>query len=293
MKTLTKAPASLDRVELYVRSSIRLAQFLSNLRRAKKRGRRLTLLMNCHGTLMKPGDADLFPGNRELLTAAYESGHDVWVLTGSSVADVQREVGLPIGYVGCNGAEWQAPDANRPRILPEAEFYLGKGEKLWQRISQQLSDEGIEGVSVIPKPIGGKLSFLSIPPADRRAMRDTVIRLVQLDVQQAGFVVGWGDNVVDIRQPVEWTGKGSALDMLARDLHVPDLAFYAGDSSKPGTDLDAMLQARRLREHGVPIINIAVVGETTPFFFGWNADIVVNDVYGMSGFLQRTVDAIV
>jgi trehalose-phosphatase len=160
----------------------------------------------------------------------------VAVVSGRSVEDIQRKVGLAgIYYAGSHGYEIVGPDGERM----EDDSFAGFGEYLepLQAVAAMLEDElaPVSGADVERKPFAVAVHF-------RRA-EEAALPGIAAVVRAAGdgfpqLRVGHGKKIFEFRPAHEWD-KGKAVSWICRRLSEPGgavLPVYLGDDT---TDEDA------------------------------------------------------
>ncbi len=202
------------------------------LKESLGRNRGLILLSDLDGTLApivdRPEAARLPRRTRRILTRlARHSRARVGIVSGRSLADVRRLVGIPAAaYAGCHGLEiaWRGFRFRHPR----AEKLLPVIKRVTRDLRRQTST--LRGVLVEPKGLTVSLHYRLADPAIVPTLKDL---LSQVARETPGLEILRGKKVLELRPRVGW-GKGKAVELLhgllARSLgRQPALTLYLGD----------------------------------------------------------------
>ncbi len=249
--------------------------------------RPLGLVFDIDGTLSTlvrtPDEARLDPGVAELLEQARQYAH-VAIITGRGVEDGARIVNIDgLTYIGTHGLEWSdgLPPHHPVQLIPEALPYAEPGEYLLNYAEKELAT--LSGLIVQRKHVGGTLHYRLAPdPEQARAQIFAVMeepaRLVKMRLRE-------GKRAVEILAPLS-VNKGHALRRFVERYGLRGVLF-AGDDR---TDLDAILEAKRLRSEGLTALSVVVqYSDTIPELLE-HADIKVQHVAGMVELLHEIVD---
>jgi len=246
--------------------------------------RPLGLVFDIDGTLSPiaptPQDAYLYPGVAAMLEQLRKHVH-VAIMTGRALRDGARIVNVDnVTYIGTHGLEWSAglPTTHPVQILPEAMRYVEPGKQLLDLVQQHL--DSLPGVIVQRKTVGGTLHYRSA--ANPEQTREQLLALLTEPARQVGMRLGEGKMVVEVLAPLA-VNKGQALRNYAQRFGLRGLVF-AGDDR---TDLDAVLEAERLRVEDCATLSIVVRHHDTLPELLAHADMIVDGVEGMAQLLQE------
>ena len=183
---------------------------LADVETALKSARRAALFLDFDGTLAPivddPGQAVMPEESREHLRALIRKPRfRVTVISGRSLADVERRVGLDqLIYAGNHGLEIRGPEVDF--VEPDALSLVPRLQALARDLSVPLGHA--PGSRVENKGLSLSVHYRKTREADRGKVRRIVAEGVA-PVQDL-FYVGEGLEVLEIRPRVEWT-KGSAV----------------------------------------------------------------------------------
>src|ERR1041384_3014911 len=194
------------------------------------------LFFDYDGTLApiqeRPEDAQLPDATRGALeTAARTPNLDTVIVTGRSLADIRRLVGVPgLTYVGNHGFEIEGPGISFRH--PDIDRYA----TAVTRAAAELERLAVPGAQVEAK--GATLSYHVRRVTD--AKHDAAVRAATKLLQRRGLRVVLGKQVVEGRPPIPWH-KGAAVLFVLVQRHGADWparvrALYVGDDA---TDEDA------------------------------------------------------
>ncbi len=246
----------------------------------------LALATDFDGTLShivpSPELATIDHGCRQSLAKLSEILPLVAVLSGRQVEEVHQLVGLPeVIYLGNHGLErWEKGGTY---VDPRAAQYAPAIHAILERARQELK---LPGVTFEEKGVTASIHYrLAQNPA---AARKSVASLLRELTAESGIRVVEGRRVVELRPPLE-LDKGSALVDLIGKYEVSSV-IYAGDDQ---TDLDAFRAIHRwgLQEDRHALAVGVVSGEMPPGLIQ-EADLTVQGVEGMAGFLAVLVEAL-
>jgi trehalose 6-phosphate phosphatase len=246
----------------------------------------LGLLLDIDGTLSPivpvPDDARLWPGVAENLKRASRYAH-VAILTGRAIDDGARIVNVEgLTYIGTHGLEWSdgLPTTHQVQLLPEAQDYVESGRQLFDLLAQHLDE--LPGVILQPKAVGGSVHYrLSSDPERTRAQ---LLSFLEEPASRLHMRLREGRRIIEILVPLR-ANKGVALRKYVQRFELQGVVF-AGDDR---TDLDAVLEVKRLRQEGLAALSIVVRDtETLPALLE-NSDLIVDGVEHMAGQLQTIV----
>jgi trehalose 6-phosphate phosphatase len=183
---------------------------LADLATTLKTARRVALFLDFDGTLAPivedPDQAAMPAESREhLLALTRRTRFRVSVISGRSLADVERRVGLrQLIYAGNHGLEIRGPGISflEPGALSRAPRLQALGHDLKIRLRHET------GSRVENKGLTLSVHYRKVREADRNRIRRIVADAVA-PVQDL-FCIGEGLEVLEIRPRVAWT-KGSAV----------------------------------------------------------------------------------
>ena len=246
----------------------------------------LGLVFDIDGTLSPisptPETAYLYPGVADMLDSLRQHAH-VAIMTGRGLRDGARIVNVDnVTYIGTHGLEWSdgLPTTHEVRIVPEALRYVEPGKQLLDLVQQHL--DGLPGVIVQRKTVGGTLHYRGA--AHPEQTREQLLALLTEPTQRAGMRLGEGKMIVEVLSPLA-INKGQAIRSYVQRFSLRGLVF-AGDDR---TDLDAILEAERLREEGYATCSIVVKHSDTLLELLAHADVIVQGVEGMTQLMQEMV----
>ena len=246
----------------------------------------LGLVFDIDGTLSPiaptPEAAYLYPGVAIMLEHLRQHAH-VAIMTGRGLRDGARMVNVEnVTYIGTHGLEWSEglPATHEVQIAPQAMRYVQPGQQLLDLVQQHL--DSLPGVIVQRKTVGGTLHYRG--SATPEQTREDLLALLEEPARQLGMRLGEGKMVVEVLAPLG-INKGQALRTYAQRFHLRGLVF-AGDDR---TDIDAVVEAERLRQDGCMTLSIVVQhSDTLPELLA-HADVVVDGVEGMARLMQEMV----
>ncbi len=248
--------------------------------------RPLGLVFDIDGTLSPiaptPDEAQLYPGVASLLEQAREHAH-VAIMTGRALGDGAAMVNVDdITYIGSHGLEWSdgLPASHPVRVAPEAFAYLKPGKALLDLAERDLAT--LPGIIVERKCIGGTIHYRLCP--DPEQARRAILSLLEEPAHRANMRLDEEKRAIGVRTPLD-INKGQALLWFMLRFGLRGMLF-AGDDY---TDLDAVLEIERLRQHGMATLAIAVQHNDTPRELLAHADITVYGVAGMVELLHKIV----
>jgi trehalose-phosphatase len=202
------------------------------------------LFLDYDGTLVGfqdvPRKAVLSPARRRFLRDLSRV-HRVVIVSGRSLAEIRRLVGLPgIAYIGNHGLEMEL--GGRTWVHPLAVRLQPVLQAALERIARASRD--IPGPLIEDKGLTASVHFRPLTPATARRVRRIVRREMRPDLRSLRLVAG--NKVWEIRPRVRWD-KGSAVSEMRRWLGPAGkgVPVYLGDDR---TDEDAF---RELRPDGV------------------------------------------
>ncbi len=248
----------------------------------------LGLLFDIDGTLSPiaptPDEARLYPGAAELLHNAQKYAR-VGIITGRAVIDGARLVNVSgLTYIGTHGLEWYDSDQigqHRVELIPQALPYTESGKAVLDVAERELAD--LPGIIVERKSVGGSIHYRLAP--DPEQARKRILATLEAPVQHAHMKIGEGKCVIEVLAPLT-VNKGQALRRFVEQFRLRGIIF-AGDDR---TDLDAVLEVRRLRQEGFVAHAIVVQHPDTLPALLEHADTLVQGVEGMVQQLKEIVN---
>ena len=249
------------------------------------RGGRAGLVTDVDGTISpiveRPEQAIVLPGAREALARLANRLALVAVVSGRTVADARKLVGVDgLTYVGNHGLEILSERG--PELVPEARPWV-------PRIAAVLDDvarmHAIPGVLIENKGATASLHYRMTPDPDQ-ARRELLAILARRAIT-SGLRIEEGRMVINLLPPLTVT-KGSAVSWLVRE-HRLERLVYLGDDI---TDAHAFRALAVLRQSGVRTLGIGVVAPETPPSVRQLADACVASVQEVAELLCRTADGL-
>jgi trehalose 6-phosphate phosphatase len=246
----------------------------------------LALATDFDGTLSRiarrPELATIDPRCRNSLAKLSEELELVTVLSGRPVDEVRQLVGLPgVVYVGNHGLErWEQGDI---RIDPRAAKYAPVMREITERARQELK---LPGLLFEQKGVTASIHYrLAQNPT---AARKVVASLLRELAAETGVRVVEGRRVVELRPPLELDKGTALLDLIGK--YGLRSVVYAGDDQ---TDLDAFRAIHRWAlQEGKQALAVGVVSSEMPPGLMEEADLTVEGVEGMAGFLAVLAEAL-
>jgi moderate conductance mechanosensitive channel len=232
-------------------------EHMDQIREMRRTGA-MGLFVDLDGTLAaiapRPEAASITPSVRQSLTDI-AARIPVTVLTGRSVSDAQRIIGLSsVTYAGNHGVEWL--DKGTAYVDPQVERYVRQVHSLAGVLQQSLKN--LSGVVMEDK--GPSISIhYRLSPTQVEA-RERIFEAVAQAPESQGLRVREGKMVVEVRAPVD-LDKGTALRWVVQDRKLRS-ALIIGDDL---TDVDAFRALTQIKhETDFRGINVAVLGPNTP-----------------------------
>jgi len=244
----------------------------------------LGLIFDIDGTLSPiaptPDEAQLYPGVADLLHKAQKYAH-VGIITGRAVRDGARLVNVDgLTYIGTHGLEWcdGHPSQHNVELIPQALPYVEQGKAVLDAAEKELAD--LPGIIVERKSVGGTIHYRLTPDPEQARIRI----LATLAAQHTPMRIGEGKRAIEVLAPLT-VNKGLALRRFVAQRQLRGIIF-AGDDR---TDLDAVLEVRKLRQEGFAAHAIVVQHlDTLPALLE-HADSLVQEVAGMAQQLKEMV----
>jgi trehalose 6-phosphate phosphatase len=245
------------------------------------------LFSDVDGTLShiapSPETATLMPGVAELLERARTTFDVVAAVSGRSVLDAARLVGVRgIIYIGNHGLERLVPQQDgQPTltIVPEAEPYVAEVLAALEDVEETLGPR-IPGLLVEHKGVTGSIHVRRTE--DPIAAEEAVMRELARSGTARRLRVTQGKMVVEVRPPIA-VDKGVAVATLIEQRGLRG-ALYLGDDR---TDIDAFGALRCLTKSGVcACASVAVLHADAPAGLAQEADVALESIERVPGFLR-------
>lgn len=203
---------------------------LPEIRRTLRDADRLLVCLDFDGTLAPvvddPNAAEMTAANRTAVAALAERPRiRTAIVSGRSLADVRRRVGLPIAYAGNHGLELLRADASSVAVHPVARSRARSVQRVCEVLETAL--DPFPGARVGCKILTGTVHLRSVPDA----ARPIVARLARSVVESIGgadLETSAGRCIVEFGPALDW-GKGDAVDLLAADRPAETATIFVGD----------------------------------------------------------------
>ena len=213
------------------------------------RSAEVLLLLDFDGTISEIAtrheDATLLPGVAgELERLARKAGHTVGVLSGRSLDDVARRVGVPgLIYAGNHGLEIDG--AGLRFLHPEASTAMPALAECEAELVAALAE--IPGARVENKTLTLTVHFRETPAEWHQRVESTFRSVAAPPVGAGRFRVTSAKAALELRPAVDWD-KGRALELIRSRLCADATPIYFGDDA---TDEDAFRAAQAAGGFGV------------------------------------------
>jgi trehalose 6-phosphate phosphatase len=213
------------------------------------------LITDIDGTISpivrRPEDAYVLPVARSALWRLRDCLAVVAVVTGRTVGDAQRMVGMHgLTFVGNHGMEISTGD--RPYILPEVRPWISRMENVLAALREHI---GMDGILLENKGVSASIHYRLTPDPDaaRSAIREALV-----GIPHAGELrVEEGRMVVNLFPPIRIT-KGSAVQRLVDERQLKGVVYLGDDV----TDAHAFRTLAAMRtEEGRHTLNVAVLAQ--------------------------------
>lgn len=244
------------------------------------------LIFDIDGTLSPiaptPGEARLHRDAASLLAEAAQYAR-VAILTGRGLESGAAMVNVEgLTYIGSHGTEWSVglPTTHEIQLAPEALPFAEPARQLLDQAEQAFSQ--IPGILIERKRVGGVIHYRLV--ADPEQTRQLILDTLHESAEQYHMRLSEGKKIIEIR-PTVASNKGLALRRFVQQSGCKGVIF-AGDDR---TDLDAILEVKRLQQEGIAAASIAVQHTDTPPELFEHADITVQEVEGMIQLLAELV----
>ena len=237
------------------------------------------LLSDIDGTLSPivalPEEAVVLPGCRKALAELIGRIDVVAVISGRTVADARRMVGLDeLLYFGNHGLErWDAVEGYRN----EAAEFVDEMATVRSRLEQELRGE--PEVRVEDKQVMLSLHYRGATRPEE--VRQSILGLLGRLSPRDRFAIVEGKMVIEVRPPLAFD-KGAVIEQLAQERRLKAAVFLGDDA----TDIDAMKALRRLRASGLETLAVGVGGEEMPAALTEASDVVLPGPPTVATFLE-------
>lgn len=221
--------------------------------------------------------AQIEPPIREVLALLARQLDVVAIITGRSIEDVRRRVGLDdLVYIGNHGLErWES---GIYQVDSKALAYVSRFQAIAGELANRFSSPAVE---VELKALS--LSVHYRRAADPQEIECQLLAALEPLARQHGLRLTRGRMVIELRPPID-RDKGTALADLIERRGLKAVVFLGDDR----TDLDAMRRLATLRARGLAQgLSIGVRSEEAPLELAEIADALVDGVDGVAAFLQR------
>jgi len=185
------------------------------------------ILLDFDGTLSpfakKPHLASIpVQAKRALIALSSHPWIRVGVISGRSLADVKRMVGVPgIFYAGNHGLEVEGPGVHF--VHPRAKKHVGEVKDCASELTRLL--RGFKGAIVEDKGLTASVHYRLVSEESVEPM----LRAIETEAMRyKGLVLRHGKRVVEIRPDIEW-GKGKAAELVIARMGGGCLPVYIGD----------------------------------------------------------------
>ncbi|MYC31710.1 MAG: trehalose-phosphatase [Chloroflexi bacterium] len=207
------------------------------------------LLLDFDGTLSdiapRPEDATLRPGNADLLESLNRKpGSTVGILSGRSLDDVRRRVGVPgLEYGGNHGLEIAGPHLQYRH--PHAAAAIAQFAELAALLDASLA--AIPGARVENKTLTLTVHYRQTP-AEHHARVGAIVNDAAEPAIAAGTArITTAKAAIELRPSIDWN-KGRALELIRSRLAPDAFPIYIGDDA---TDEDAFGAAQAAGGFGI------------------------------------------
>ena len=229
-----------------------------------------------------PDAAQVMPEHRRLLAALRAVATLVAVVSGRAAADVAQRVGVEgLVYVGNHGLErWEN---GRLHPMPQIGQYRPALEAARDAVAARAPD----GMWVEDKQ--ATLSVHYRQTADFQAVYAEYKPVIQAIAADNGLRFFEGRMIFELRPPVD-ADKGTAFRGLVEEYEL-ETAVYIGDDV---TDVDAMRQARHLRQSGdcyALAIGVEAATDDTPASVRQSSDLMAKGVQDVAALFAWLLDA--
>jgi len=232
----------------------------------------------------RPDQAMVLPEARNALEGLRQQLQLVAVVTGRSVDDARRMVGIDgLTYIGNHGLEVFAN--GHAEIVAEARPWIPRLTAVLDEVNLRMDARIRPGVIVENKSVTASIHYRLTPNPDE-ARKQLLNILARCTV--SGIRVEEGRRVINLLPPLMIT-KGTAVTRLVSEHHL-DRLVYLGDDI---TDAHAFAALDVLRQSGrAQTMSIAVVGPETPPSVRQLADATVPSVSAVAELLRGVLDGL-
>ena len=221
--------------------------------------------------------ARIEPSIRDALALLTRQLDVVAIITGRSIEDVRRRVGLDdLVYIGNHGLErWES---GMYQVDSEALAYVPRFRAIAGELAKRFSSPAVE---VERKTLSLSVHYRKAD--DPEEVERQLLAALEPMAKLHGLRLTRGRMVIELRPPID-RDKGTALADLIERRGLKAVVFLGDDR----TDLDAMRRLATLRARGLAQgLSIGVRSEEAPPELAEIADALVEGVDGVAAFLQR------
>jgi trehalose 6-phosphate phosphatase len=227
----------------------------------------------------RPEEAAVLPEARNTLEGLRDKLDVVAVVTGRSVADARRMVGVDgLMYIGNHGLEVYRN--GHPEIVAEAKPWVARLAELLRQVNLNLDPALRSGVIVENKGVSASIHYRLTPDPDEARLH--LLELLARGTQTTGIRVEEGRRVLNLLPPLN-INKGTAVTRLVTE-HKLEGVVYVGDDITDAHAFQA-LQVLRQTQH-LATLSIGVVGPETPEAVRQHADAAVPSVTAVAQLLN-------
>jgi len=229
----------------------------------------------------RPEEAMVLPEARNTLEGLRDKLDVVAIVTGRSVADARRMVGVDgLTYIGNHGLEAFSNSDGHAEVVAEAQPWVARLARLLQQVNLNLDPALRSGVIVEDKGVSASIHYRLTPDPDQARIH--LLDLLSKAEQATGIRVEEGRRVVNLLPPLN-INKGTAVTRLVTE-HKLEGVVYLGDDitdTHAFRALEVLRQANHLRT-----LSIGVVGPETPQTVRQHANAAVPSVTAVAELLS-------
>ena len=221
--------------------------------------------------------ARIEPSIRDVLESLTGQIDVIAIITGRSIDDVRRRVGLDgLVYIGNHGLErWED---GVYQVDPDALDWVPRIQKIAEELASQSSSPAVE---VELKALSLSVHFRRTD--DPAAVEQQLLGALEPLAKQHGLRLTRGRMVIELRPPID-RNKGTALADLIERRGLRAVVFLGDDR----TDVDAMQMLASLRAAGrIEAMSIGVRSDEAPSELVEVADALVDGVEGVAALLAH------
>ncbi|MBI4250021.1 trehalose-phosphatase [Candidatus Uhrbacteria bacterium] len=184
----------------------------------KKRftGRKVAIMLDFDGTLSSiastPQRARIHVGIKKVLKKLSQSPHTMYIVSGRSVADVKKKIGIAnVTYVGNHGMEWEMGGRRKtiplPRTIKQA---IGKAKQKLRIIQKKFP-----GILIEDKQLAVALHYRGIRKTDAKSFQTQTASLLGELTRDEHLKIGKGKKVFELLPNIAWN-KGFFVRMMVK-----------------------------------------------------------------------------